>query len=771
MAINTKNSSRAKLDLSQIIKLIQTKKFKQAQQLGLIYEKQYGLDFNFLTCMATLAAQQNELDKARRFLIEALNFAPDHTLTLNRCGVYSRKLGLNTDAEQFFRQAIASSSQQPEAYYNLANLYMTQSRVMEAIQNFSSAIECKPDFSEAYNNLGLALMEFGRPDEAVKVLDTAIASLPPMTVLFVNKAKALEAMSLRKAAISFLRTSREKLGDQFELVTVLADMETSDNDFKKAEIDYKRALEIQPRSAVVHNNYANMLHSVGRFDEALVNYKLAVECDPKLYQAMQNICNILNIQKDYAQTLVYLEKVRALEPFSSYLTGMQMNARMHTCTWLDWDAHCEEVIAAVQEGRKATNPFPPLAYFESAALMTQSAALWVAQQVPPKNVLPPVRKIENPLNRKIRVGYFSADLHSHATALLMAGVFEAHDRQNFEWFAFSFGPEDHTALSQRVRSAFDRFIDVRNYSDRVIAQLAREMGIDVAIDLKGFTQDGRAGIFAERAAPVQVNYLGYPGSMGASYIDYIIADHVVIPDRLRRHYSEAVVRLPHCYQANDSQRPVADDTPSRESQGLPVHGRVLCSFNNNYKINPPVFDIWMRLLQRFPDCVLWLLKDNDLAAENLRKEAVKRGVDPDRLVFAPRLRNEQHLARHRLADLFIDTYPCNAHTTASDALWSGLPMVTCIGETFASRVAASLLTAMNLHDCICEDFTSYESKITQLLEDPAALLSLRQRTQDARMTSPVFDTPATARQLEAAYRNMVDQAVSGLAPASFDVRP
>jgi protein O-GlcNAc transferase len=764
-------SSKMGSDLSLIVRLIQAKNFKQAHQACLRYQKSYGLDFNILNCQATLASQENDLSKSRDYLIQALVFKPADTLTLNKCGVYSRKLGLESDAEQFFKRAISSSPKQPEAYYNLANLCMTQDKVMDAIQNFSNAIECRPDFFEGYNNLSIALTEFGRPDEAVKVLDTAIAQFPRAYMLYVNKAKALHAMSLRKAAIAFLRSSSAELGEPFELLTVLADMESTDNDFQQAEAHYLSAIRLQPNSAVVHNNYANMLYSMGRLDKAMEYYKLAVDLDANMYQAMQNICNILNLKKDFAQSLVYLKRVNEIEPNSPYLSGMQINARMHTCTWEDWDLHTRNVENAVIEKRKATNPFPPLAFFTSAALTTQAAALWVSQQVPASKVLPPIGMSSRSDKKKIKVGYFSADLHSHATALLMAGVFEAHDRENFEWIAFSFGPDDNTALSMRVRRSFDKFLDVRSYSDRVVAQLARELEIDIAIDLKGFTQDGRAGIFAERAAPIQVNYLGYPGSMGAPYMDYLIADPVIIPDHLQQFYTESVVRLPYCYQANDSDRPIADETPLRAEVGLPSEGRVLCSFNNNYKITPAVFDVWMRVLQRFPDCVLWLLRDNDSAVQNLRKEAKVRGVDPDRLVFAPRLRNDLHLARQRLADLFVDTFPCNAHTTASDALWAGLPIVTCKGETFASRVAASLLSGMNLHEGITDNLTDYEAKICEFLASPNALNDLQQKTALARSNSPVFDTRAISKQLESAYKGMYERLQNGLHPKAFDVEP
>lgn len=734
------------------------------------YLSRFGENFDILHLLGTIDHDAGRLDAAWQHWQQALKMVPTHVLLLNKIGALARKLKKEVLAEQFFRQAIAADPGKPEAHFNLGNLLSTRADWLPAIQSYSNAIECQPDFMQAYNNLGIALKEFGRPDEAVKVLDTALAKAPREERLHINKAKALQAMSLGKAAVTHLRAVLDQQGPHFEVLTALADIETAENDYAAAHGHYTAALKLQPNSAVIHNNLANLLQDMGRLDEAMHHYKQAIQIDPDFYQALQNLCNILNGKKDYAQSLRYYERVRQINPASPYLSGMSLNARMHTCTWAQWEEHVAEVCSGLQVGAKVVNPFPPLAFLSDVRLLTRSAQLWVQHQVPQSQVLPPIPFRPRTPGQKIRVGYYSADLYTHATALLMAGVLESHDRQGFEWIAFSFGPAQEDALSQRVRSAFDRFIDVRTYSDRVVAQLSRELGIHIAIDLKGFTQDARTGIFAERAAPVQVNYLGFPGSMGAPYIDYIIADPVIIPDRLRSTYTEAVVRLPHCYQANDNRRPIADEVPDRASQGLPAVGRVLCSFNNNYKITPPVFDIWMRILKRFPDCVLWLLQDNNAAAENLKKAAQDRGVDPARLVFAPRLRNDAHLARHALADVFIDTFPCNAHTTASDALWAGLPVITCAGETFASRVAASLLKAMSMDDCVAEDLAGYEQRIVAALEQPQALVQLRQRVRQARTSSPLFDTPATARHLESAYRQMMERYWTKQLPEDFDVQ-
>jgi predicted O-linked N-acetylglucosamine transferase (SPINDLY family) len=371
----------------------------------------------------------------------------------------------------------------------------------------------------------------------------------------------------------------------------------------------------------------------------------------------------------------------------------------------------------------------------------------------------------------IRIAYLSADFHQHATARLMAGLFELHDRSSFETTALSFGPADDSDMRRRLQRSFDRFVDVRMKTDQEIAELVRKLEIDIAIDLKGFTQDGRTNIFAQRAAPIQVSYLGYPGTMGAEYIDYIIADRVVIPHEHRRAYAEKVVYLPESYQANDAKRRIAERPPTRMEAHLPEKGIVFCSFNGNYKITPDVFDVWMRLLREVEGSVLWLIEASATAVDNLRREAGKRGISVERLVFAPKTDLESHLARHSLADLFLDTLPYNAHTTASDALWAGLPVLTCLGSTFPSRVAASLLHAVELPELITRSLEEYEALALKLARDPMLLSSLKAKLANNRVICPLFDTDRFARHIEAAYRMMWELWQRGESPRSFSVDP
>jgi protein O-GlcNAc transferase len=372
---------------------------------------------------------------------------------------------------------------------------------------------------------------------------------------------------------------------------------------------------------------------------------------------------------------------------------------------------------------------------------------------------------------KIRIAYVSADFHEHATSHLIAELFERHDRKRFELFGISLGPDDGSEIRRRVVEALDHFHDVRAHDDREVASLLRELEIDIAVDLKGHTKGERFGIFAHRPAPIQVSYLGFPGTTGADFIDYVIADEIVLPFDQQPFWSEKIVHLPGCYQVNDRKREIAERTPTRKECGLPEQGFVFCSFNNSYKITPEFFDIWMRLLNKIEGSALWLLRGNAAVERNLRREAAARGVDPARLVFAEPIVLCEHLARHRLADLFLDTLPVNAHTTASDALWAGLPVLTCLGKGFAARVAASLLDAVGLPELVTKSLEEYEALALKLAREPALLSAYRDRLEKNGPTAQLFDADRLRRHLEQAYTTMLDIERRGEKPRGFSVDP
>ncbi len=505
-------------------------------------------------------------------------------------------------------------------------------------------------------------------------------------------------------------------------------------------------------------------------DDAAAALARAIAVDPSRPLAHVNLATVLRGMGRHAEALASLERARAAKPDLAYLQGDIWQVRQHLCDWSESATASERIREAIAAGEPAASPFDALAITRSDALNRQAAEIYVAsefQESPRPAAFARVARGD-----KIRLGYFSSDLRDHATARLMAGVFERHDKTRFEVSAFSFGPSSAgDEMTKRLTAAFDRFFDVRDRSDQQIADQARSQGLDVAIDLNGFTELHRFGIFARRAAPIQVGYLGFPGTTGAPFIDYLIADRVVVPQSQRIHFSERIVRLPYTYHPCDRTREIAAETPSRASLSLPESGFVFCCFNNSYKIMPDVFDSWMRILRRTPGSVLWLLRDSEPVAQNLRREAEARGIDPNRLAFAGRMPIAQHLARHRQAGLFLDTLPYNAHTTASDALWAGLPVLTRIGETFAGRVAASELTAIGLPEMIARSQAEYEDMAVDLASNPDRLAAVKAKLANNRLTTPLFDTELFTRDLERVFAAMCERRRLGLPPEDIDLAP
>ena len=481
----------------------------------------------------------------------------------------------------------------------------------------------------------------------------------------------------------------------------------------------------------------------------------AIQICPNYAEAFHNSGIIFQKLKNIIESLKNFERALELKADYDYLLGNVLHNQALLCDWRNYFEKKSRIENRVSDRMKVIPPFPFVSISNKSFLQLKSSQLYIETKHPSVSVLGEIQK--RVVKDRIRIGYYSADFHNHATAYLMAEFFELHDKNKFELYAFSFGPDQQDEMRGRLVKAFDRFIDVRQQSDQTVAKLSRELEIDIAVDLKGFTSDSRTGIFAYRAAPIQVNYLGYPGTMGASYIDYIIADKVLIPQDFQPYYSEKVVYLPNSYQVNDRKRVISEKQYTRQELGLPEDSFVFCCFNNNYKITPDMFDSWMRILHVVEKSVLWLIEDNKSVVTNLRQEAEKRGVAPERLVFAQRMPLAEHLSRHSHADLFIDTLPCNAHTTASDALWAGLPVLTLIGESFAGRVAASLLSAMNLQELITHTPEEYEALAIELAKHPEKLMMIRERLVKNRLTSTLFDTVLYTRHMEQAYIKIMER--------------
>jgi predicted O-linked N-acetylglucosamine transferase (SPINDLY family) len=603
----------------------------------------------------------------------------------------------------------------------------------------------------------------GELDRAFQLLKVATASIKASPESHYYLGNLCIKRGQYEEAIIPLKRSLELSGDFFEGLHDLGVAMAAIGSPEEALAIFEKAESFNSDSHELFYNIGRAFDDLERFGEAVAAYNRAVAIYPDCAEAWYNKGKIFSDSKRYDEALACYSKALAVRPDNGYYYGSWLITRMLLCDWEQLGDSFKQLFTLIENGNKAPSPFVVLATPASAALQKKCSEIFIADNFPPAQLIG-CKAAKTGRRRKVKIGYYSADFHNHATTYLIAELFELHDRSRFELVGFSFGPDRQDGMRKRVSSSMDRFIDVRNKSDRAIAELSRALEIDIAVDLKGHTQDARTGIFARRAAPIQVSYLGYPGTMGASYIDYLIADPVVIDQEMINYYSEKIVFMPHSYQINDRSRKISNRKFTRAELGLPERGFVFACFNFHYKITPDIFDVWMNILRKVPDSVLWLFAGSDSVIRNLQKEAESRGVTRNRLVFAGHMVLSDHLARHKLADLFLDTFYCNAHTTASDALWAGLPVLTRLGHTFAGRVAASLLHSVGLNELIAYSTEEYEVLACELATHPNKLADIKSKLANNRLTCPLFDAPLFTKHIEAVYLEMYERHAAGMPP-------
>jgi predicted O-linked N-acetylglucosamine transferase (SPINDLY family) len=640
------------------------------------------------------------------------------------------------EALAYYDKALEVKPDYAEAHFNRAVALTNLNRPAEAVTSFDSFLTITPNDAEAWNYRGSALRNLNRPAEALASYDRALALKP-------NDADVLNNRGLTLAG----------LGRYLEALSC-----------------FEGALAVKPDNVEALNNRGAALIDLNRAAEALATIDQALAIEPDHADALCNRGMALRDLKRPAEALASFEAALAIQPgHRNAFTGMAAVA-LANCDWSRTEMIAGELALRIAERNSNFNPFTLLGYSSDPLLQLECARRIIKDKMPKPTQ--PLRREAIRHHDKLRVAYLSADFRQHVMALLMVELFEAHDRRSFETVGVSFGPDDNSGVRARVVRALDQFHDVRSMSDFDVAKLLSDLEVDIVVDLNGHTQFSRPGIFAHRPAPIQVSYLGYPGTMGADFIDYVIADKTALPFDQQPFYTEKIVHLPECYQVNHLNRKIAHRIPTRRENRLPDEGFVFCCFNNNYKITPPVFDVWMRLLGAVPGSMLWLVRDNSGTVQrNLRKEAATRGIDPDRMVFADRVTLEEYLARYRLADLFVDTLPYNAHGTAGDALWAGLPLLTCRGTSFAGRAAASLLYAAGLPELVTSDLVEYEALALRLATDAELLRGFRHRLEQNRSTHPLFDTDRFRRHIESAYTTMWEIRRRGESPRSFSVEP
>jgi protein O-GlcNAc transferase len=704
-------------------------------------------------------------------LERALHLKPDYTVALFNRGNALRALRRLEEALDSYQQALRLKSDYPPALNNQGLVLLELGRPEEAAAAFGRAVQLEPRFAEAHRNLAASLLTLGRAEQALGCYDALLVAAPRDADAWCGRGNALLALRrLQEARGSFTQALQldashlESLinrGLAFFLLHQPA----------VALDDYERALQLSANSVLALNNSGNALLEMGDAGAALARYERALELSPSHPDSLYNRGAALRTLKRLEESARSFAELLRVAPEHHYALGNLLHLRLDCCDWLDYARLTQQLHEALSQNKRAVNPLS-LLLSDDAQLQLRCAQVFAQEKYASQGSLGRCAvRAGRGAGERLRVAYVSADFGEHPVSHLLVGVLEGHDRERFEVLGVSLRAGGGGQFEQRVRGAFDGFIEVSEQSDQQVAQRLRELQVDVAVDLMGYTQGLRLGIFAHRAAAVQVNYLGYAGTLGAPYMDYIIGDAVVIPAGEEGGYSESVVRLPHSYLPNDDRREIAE-APTREQAGLPQGALVLCAFTNAYKINPPVFEVWMRLLRATPGSVLWLRGMGEPARGNLRREAEQRGVGGERLVFAPHVAGmAQHLGRQTLADLYLDTQPYNAHSTACDALWAGVPVLTCAGRSFAARVAASALTAVGLPQLITHTLGEYEARALELLADASQLRQLRAQLKQQRHEAALFDTAAYCRHLESAYLTMHQRAASGQTPAGFDVAP
>jgi predicted O-linked N-acetylglucosamine transferase (SPINDLY family) len=717
--------------------------------------------FDALNAMGVLAGQCNDLQKAIQYFDRAIAVQPDNSGAHCNRGLTLKQLNQPDAALECFDRAIALDAQSAIAHYSRAETYRDLGRADEALASYDKAIAINPGFVHASYRRGLLLQQIARLEDAIASYDHVIRVKPDHFDAHVNRAFVLYALGRLAEALASCDAAIALKADQAPLHLFRGDVLRALDRPEPALASYDRAISINPDDAEAHCNRGAVLlllekvEAIASFDRAI-----AIRSDYARAYFYRGYSRHKLSQFDLA-TADY-KVVAGLAPDYDLLPGTRLETCLQVCDWSDFDSLVRQVTAGIENGKRVAHPFIFTALTDSARLQQKAARAWVNHACPANDSLGPIPFHQH--RRKPKIGYFSADFREHPLGRLLAELIEIHDRSRFEIIGFSFGPRTDDPLQLRFMRAFDRFIDVREKSSLEIASLARSLEIDIAVDLTGHTLGNRTKVFALRAAPVQLNYLGYLGTMGADYIDYIVADSTVVTPETESYYSEKIIYLPDTHQVNDRQRVIADEVFSRDELDLPATGFVFCCFNTSYKLLPATFAGWMRILRAVPGSVLLLYARNETTEINLRAHAAEHGIDPRRLIFGARLALPEYLSRYRTADLFLDTFPYTAGTTASDALWAGLPVLTLAGESFVSRTAASLLRAIGAPELVTAAQQQYERLAIELALNPQRLAEIRRKIQNNRDTSPLFDTPRFARNLEAAYMAVHQRHQAGLPP-------
>jgi len=665
--------------------------------------------------------QKGKLDEASNIYESIIKskFQPKINVSdaLNLLGTIKYQKKEFKKAADLLQKSLLINKWNPATHSNLGSAQQALNRFDLSINSFLNAITIDPSFPEYFYNIANSFLEIKSYSEALKYYDFALFINSNHSQAYSNKGVVLQNI----------------------------------DEYRKAVKNFDFAIINNPTNTEAYSNKANIFSELRCYSEAISAYELAIFINPDHADSHHNLANLLSTLGRTEEALTHFKNAFTLNPKAEYIQGNLLHCKLKLCIWNDFDFLCKEIETGIINGEKTAKGLSLLATIDNLQIQKLSAEKYMHHKFPIDNSLGSIPKI--PRERKIRIGYFSPDFNEHPVAYLTAELYERHNKDQFEVIGFYFGPETNSRIHHRIKYSFDKFINVNHLSDKEIASLSRSMNIMIAIDLAGTTGDCRPKIFSYRAAPIQLSYIGYLGTMGSKSYEYVIADQTIIPEEYQKYYSEKIIYLPN-YQVNDSQRKIADTIFKRSEFNLPENAFVFCCFNNNYKIIPSTFDGWMRILHAVPKSSLLLYSSNKLAEQNLRAEAELRGISSNRLQFCSSIERSEYLARFKIADLFLDTLPYNAGTTASDALWAGLPVLTCVGMSFASRIAASVLRSLNLTELITNSQEEYEALAIELATNPRKVNLIKEKLAQNRFTNPLFNSTLFTHNLETAYEEI-----------------
>lgn len=728
------------------------------------YKKAIKIDPNFVEVYFNLGTTFQELDQlenAVKFYKKAIEIKPNYPEAHNNLGVTFKDLKDFDSAIESYQSAIRIKSDYAEAHNNIGIVFKELGQLDNAVRSHKTALKIIPEYAEAHNNLGIILIENKQLDKAIERFEKSIAADNNFIEAYNNLGSAYMEINHFDLSLENFKKALTINPHYVEAHNNLGRLYMHLGQLDEAVEYFKKSIKINPNYEYAHNNLGLVYSDQGNLDAAAKCYKRAMTINPSYFEPCANYANLLTDLNDLGEALKNYERAFELNPDADYMQGNILNTKMKICVWDNYSNQLIDLKNKINSGKKVIVPFHLMALIDDPELQKKASTIYAQDKYPKNDVLPKIN--QHTKHKKIRIGYFSADFREHPVALLTAELYEIHDRNHFEVHAFSYGPNTQDKLNLRIKAGVDYFHDVRKMSHKEIAILSRSLEIDIAVDLSGTTQNSKTEVFAMLSAPIQTSYIGWLGTMGAEYYDYLIAARGMIPVQNQKYFSEKIVYLPS-YQVNDSKESLPDPSLSKEDLGLPKDSFVFCCFNNTYKITPIVFDSWARILKKVEKSIMMIYVANKLAQKNLIKEMTFRGVDSERLYFGEKLERSGYLDRYRLADLFLDTFPYNAGTTASDALKMGLPILTLNGNSFNSREASNIINAVNLPEMITTSQEEYESLAIDLANNRKKMRILKEKLVDNLPNAPLYDTQLFAKNIESAYKVMYDRFHRGLGP-------